>query len=237
MRVVGRIAQLARYPVKSMTGEQLATSKLTLQGLPEDRRYAFVQRSSRSAFPWLTARECPDLLRYRPTVGGESPEGAVVTVTTPDGENVPVTSDKLRQELESCSGRDLFLMHDGRGSYDVAPVSLITRQTIAQVANESGTSAEPRRFRPNLFVELDGGSAFDELDWVGSVLRVGNTARLAVTEADQRCMMITLDPDTAKSNPAVLRSVVQQHRQCAGVYATVVTAGSVKVGDVIALEA
>jgi hypothetical protein len=46
--------------------------------------------------------------------------------------------------------------------------------------------------------------------------------------------MITLDPVGAKSSPAVLRCVVQQHKQFAGVYAVVVTPGEVRVGDTVA---
>ena len=64
MQSVGVIRQLGRYPVKSMRGEALPVTTLTLQGVPEDRRYAFVQAASRSSFPWLTARELPELLCY-----------------------------------------------------------------------------------------------------------------------------------------------------------------------------
>ena len=68
MNPVGKIHQLARYPVKSMGGQSLPATTLTLQGVPEDRRYAFVQTASRGSFPWLTAREMPELLRYKPTI-------------------------------------------------------------------------------------------------------------------------------------------------------------------------
>ena len=104
MNIVGRILQLARYPVKSMRGESLAATTLTLQGVPEDRRYAFVQAASRSDFPWLTARQFPDLLRYRPTVQGEELGDVVVSVTTPDGERLPIDSDELRRQIEAQSG-------------------------------------------------------------------------------------------------------------------------------------
>ena len=43
MQSVGVIRQLGRYPVKSMRGEPLFATTLTLQGVPADRRYAFVQ--------------------------------------------------------------------------------------------------------------------------------------------------------------------------------------------------
>jgi MOSC domain-containing protein YiiM len=49
-------------------------------------------------------------------------------------------------------------------------------------------------------------------------------------------MIITLDPDSAKSSPHVLRYVVQQHKQWAGVYGTVLTPGDVRIGDPIWLE-
>ncbi|MGH9354001.1 MAG: MOSC N-terminal beta barrel domain-containing protein, partial [Terriglobia bacterium] len=78
MQSAGVIRRLARYPVKSMRGEALPATTLTLQGVPEDRRYAFVQTASRSSFPWLTARELPELLCYGTSVEGEgSPEVVV----------------------------------------------------------------------------------------------------------------------------------------------------------------
>jgi uncharacterized protein YcbX len=236
MQSVGVICQLGRYPVKSMRGESLPATTLTLQGVPADRRYAFVQKASRSSFPWLTARELPELLCYSTCVEEAGAQEAEVTVTTPGGEKLPIKSDELRQALEARSGRELFLLHDYRGSYDVAPVSLISRQTITRIADESETQEDPLRFRPNLVLDLEGGEAFDELSWVGRILRVGNAARIAITEADQRCMMITLDPGSAKSSPAVLRCVAQQHKQCAGVYATVLASGEVRVGDTVSLE-
>jgi uncharacterized protein YcbX len=42
MQSVGVIRQLGRYPVKSMRGEPLFATTLTLQGVPADRRYRFV---------------------------------------------------------------------------------------------------------------------------------------------------------------------------------------------------
>jgi uncharacterized protein len=236
MHSAGVICQLGRYPVKSMRVEILPATMLTLQGVPEDRRYAFVQATSRSSFPWLTARELPELLCYRTSVEETDLPEVAVTVTTPSGEKWPIASDELRRALEVRSGRDLFLLRDYRGSYDVAPISLISRQTIMRIAEESQTREEPLRFRPNLLVDLKDGQPFDELNWVGRILRVGNVARIAITEADQRCMMINLDPANGKASPGILRCVVQQHAKCAGVYATVLTPGEVRVGDTVVLE-
>jgi uncharacterized protein len=236
MNPVGTIRQLARFPVKSMRGEALPATMLTLQGVPEDRRYAFVQAASRSGFPWLTARQLPELLRYRPAVEAEGSGETVVTVTTPSGATWPVDSEELRREIEARSGRALFLLHDGRGSYDAAPISLISRQTVARIAEESGTPENPWRFRPNLLIDLQEGGAFEELKWAGRVLRVGDAARVAIIKVDQRCVMITMDPESGESSPSVLRCVAQQHENCAGIYGTVLTPGEVRPGDPIWLE-
>jgi uncharacterized protein len=233
---IGSILQLARYPVKSMRGESLPAASLTFHGIADDRRYAFVQTGSRSDFPWLTARQFPELLLYKPTVEQEESGEVVVTVTTPSGERWPVDSDELRREIEQRSGRGLFLLRQHRGSYDAAPISIISRQTIARIAEESGIQEDFRRFRPNLLVDLLNGGPFEELTWVGRILRVGDSARVAITKVDQRCAIITLDPENAESSPQVLRCVVDQHAQCAGVYGAVITPGEVRTGEPVWFE-
>jgi uncharacterized protein YcbX len=237
MQRVGIIRMLARYPVKSMQGSAHDSLPLTLQGFEEDRRYAFVQAESRSSFPWLTAREMPELLRWQTSVEKPGMPEVSVTVTTAAGERWPVASSELRQTIEKRCGRQVFLLRDYRGSFDVSNVSLISEQTVERIAEESQTEANPWRFRPNLLVQLDGGAAFDELKWVGRVLRVGDKARVAVIKEDERCVMITLDPATGERAPQILRSVVQHHNQCAGIYGTVLTPGEVHAGDAIHLEA
>jgi uncharacterized protein len=237
MQTLGVIRRLSRYPVKSMQGEALPSADLTLQGFAEDRRYAFVQANSRSAFPWLTARELPELLYYRTTVEKAGTPDVAVKVATAHGENWPIESDDLRKALEARSGRPLFLLREHRGLYDAAPVSLISTQTVTRIAEESGTPENSRRFRPNLLVDLHDAGPFEELQWVGKILRIGSAARIAVTKADQRCVMITLDPDTGESSPEILKCVVQKHGQNAGIYATVLTSGEVRAGDPIFLEA
>lgn len=225
-----------RYPVKSMRGEPLDSVSLTFQGFTEDRRFAFVQAESRSSFPWFTARELADLLRYATSVNDAGTAQVTVTITTPDGDSWPVQSEELRQHLEHRFGAKLFLLRDYRGCFDVAPVSLITTQSVAQIAQETSTPENMLRFRPNLLVELDGGKAYQEMEWVGRTVRIGDTARVAFTEADQRCMMITLDPATGVASPEVLKCVVQQHAKCAGIYGYVLSPGELRAGDAIRLE-
>src|ERR1700680_684246 len=114
---IGTVARLFRYPVKSMRGEELSATPVTLQGLPGDRRFAFVQAESRSPLPWLTARDVSDLLRFRPFYPdgfdgtGRAP---ALRVATPDGAEYDVQDPALRAELEKRLGRPLFLLQDYR---------------------------------------------------------------------------------------------------------------------------
>jgi uncharacterized protein YcbX len=63
MRIeIGHVEAIFRYPVKSMSGEQLEAAELGWHGLVGDRRLAFRRMDDRSGFPWLTASKLPDLL-------------------------------------------------------------------------------------------------------------------------------------------------------------------------------
>jgi len=235
MEKVGIIRTIVRYPVKSMAGEELPRTDLGPQGLPGDRRYAFVQAASKTLFPWFTAREHPRLLLYRPAYEDPASQRSRVLVTTPSGVALPVHGDELRRELEEESGRPLYLLGDHRGSYDIAAVSIFGLATAARIADESGTPVDPARFRANFYV--DGADAFAEERWVGRVLRLGDAARVAVTAPDERCAIVSLDPRTGASDPGVLRAIAQRHGNRAGVYGAVLTPGTVRVGDAVTVEA
>jgi hypothetical protein len=54
--------------------------------------------------------------------------------------------------------------------------------------------------------------------------------------SDARCSMVNVDPDSARADPAVLRSIVRINENNAGVYGTVVRAGRLAVGQTICLQ-
>lgn len=234
MERVGRVTAAWRYPVKSMAGEQLESASVTLQGVQRDRWYAFVQAGMDSPFPWLTGREMATLLQHRPSWSeGERP---ALSIRTPGGEEWPIASDELREHLERESGKQVFLLSNYRGSFDVAPVTLISAGTIGRIAEASETDPEPGRFRMNFYVETESGEPFAEDAWVGRVLRIGETVRVGVTERDRRCLMITLHPQSAEPAPSVLKAAGQLNEAYAGIYGAVLTPGEVREGDEIVLE-
>lgn len=236
---VARVVALYRYPVKSMRGEEVTRARLYWHGLEGDRRYAFVRGDDRSGFPWLTARQIPAMVRYVPAfVEPERPRESAVTVCTPEGIVWPVESDELLDELSMAyrGAGPISLMQLSRGAVDSANVSLISMASVAAIGTRAGLAIEPRRFRPNIVVETLDSEPFGEERWVGRPLVFGDqpdAPRVHLHRKDVRCMMINLNPATGQQDPTVLRTVVRDRDECAGIYGSVLRLGEIQVGDVV----
>src|SRR4029079_7933345 len=66
MSIIGKVASLGRYPVKSVRGEELDEAFAGYPGVYGDRVFAFKSSASPAGFPYFTAREQRRLLQYRP---------------------------------------------------------------------------------------------------------------------------------------------------------------------------
>jgi uncharacterized protein len=234
-RLVGRVAGLWRYPVKSMAAESLAEGDVSWHGFGGDRRWAFVRDGSQqSGFPWLTLRERGDMGHYRPSfVEPARPDKSATVVHTPSGALFDVTDPALAAELWPDGAR---VIRQDRGVFDTFPLSLITTQTIARLGELVGARLGVERFRPNLLIEAADEAPFAEDDWVSCVLRIGSV-RLRVDKRDGRCAVITIDPASTERNPEILRTVAQHRQGCLGVYGSTVEPGRIAVGDGVFLEA
>ncbi len=129
----------------------------------------------------------------------------------------------------------LTLMRSERAMTDCRPFSMFSLQSARQLAEETGTPMDKRRFRANVYVDLTSAQGFAENDFVGRSLRIGPKAVVTILERDPRCMMITLDPDTGEKTPAILKKVAQAHDGMAGVYGAVIVEGMLHKGDSVEL--
>jgi len=120
--------------------------------------------------------------------------------------------------------------------FDAFPVHLLTTASLrALAAKTPGSRFDVRRFRPNVLVEPTGGAeGLVEIGWNGRALRVGD-AVLSIAMPAMRCSMTTHAVDDLPKDPTVLRTIVRDANQNFGVYATVTTAGAVRVGDAVTL--
>lgn len=231
--VVGHVAGIWRYPVKSMGAESLDAVDVSWHGLAGDRRWAFVRHgTTRSGFPWLTIRERPDMGHYRPSfVDPDRPDASPTMVRTPSGRDLDVVDPALAGEL----GPGVRVLKQDRGVFDTMPLSLITTRTIAGLGALVGTDLDVLRFRPNLLIEPLDDAPFSEDAWVGRVLCIGGL-RMRVDQRDQRCVMVNVDPVTTERDPSVLRAIARHRQACLGVYGSTVRAGRVALGDSVLLE-
>lgn len=232
---VGKIKAIFRYPVKSMAGEQLESAKLGWHGLEGDRRFALHRVGNEGGFPWLTAGRLPQLLQYKPVNRSANGDGDLPThIITPDGRELDLRGEALQQELSAAFGSPVQMMRLDQGIFDEAKVSVISTATIQAIGQEAGFDLDVRRFRPNLLIETLDGKPFAEDAWVGKIVRFkddDSAAGISVSMRDIRCAMINIDPVTGISDPNVLKAAVRLNDNDAGVYASVMKAGVISVGD------
>ena len=261
MSTIGTVDGLWRYPVKSMRGEALAEAYLGFSGAYGDRVYAFKSAACEQVFPYLTGREQARMLAFKPSFRNpalaakpvnwaaaeqegaglnacfDDPDNLAVDVETPSGEVLAIDDPALIRLLRQDLGddHDLTLLKSDRALTDCRPVSLISLQTVSQLGEEIGMSIDPRRFRANIYMNLETEAGFGEDDLVGRTLGIGPRVRIAVVARDARCKMITLDPDSGEADPRVLRQVARGHGGNAGVYGAVLCEGVITSGDRIQL--
>jgi uncharacterized protein YcbX len=261
MSTIATVDSLWRYPVKSMRGEELDEAFVGFSGVYGDRLFAFRSSASPKGFPYLTAREQPQLLQYRPRFRNPDkaarpinlaeadrlgpglnpvfadPPDLMVEVEAPTGETFAIDDPALLRRLRNgvAAAPDLTLVRSERAMTDCRPVSLMSLQSVRQLGEEMRTSVDQRRFRANIYLDLSARTGFAENGFVGRSIRIGSKAVIAMLERDPRCVMITLDPDTGASMPAILRHVAQAHQAMAGVYGAVLVEGMVRKGDAVQL--
>ena len=242
---VGRICEIVKYPVKSMAGTRTESAFLGWHGLEGDRRFAFRRSGDDGSFPWLSASRLPELLLYQPLAldepGGES---LPTHVRTPHGSQLELRSAELNAEISQRCGSNVELMNLKHGIFDEATISVISLATMAGIGREAGLELDRRRFRANIVVDTERTEPFLEDEWVGGTLVFGSEPRgvgaasepaVNVTMPDLRCVMINLDPDTAEKDARVMKTAVRLNQNNAGVYATVVRTGQLRVGDLVSL--
>ena len=232
---LGYVRELVRYPVKSMAGVATDSAFLGWHGLQGDRRFAFRRLNDNSGFPWLSASRLPELLLYQPLhLDPNAGEPVPSHVRTPEGIELALESAELRNSVAEKFGKPVELMKLKHGIFDDATVSVINLATIAAIGAKVEQRLDTRRFRANIVLDSDSVEPFLEDQWLGGTLIFGNDETGPMVNAtlrDVRCVMINLNPDTAESDPRIMKAAVRLNENCAGAYGTVVRTGRISVGD------
>jgi uncharacterized protein YcbX len=208
------VAEIWRYPVKSMAGERIPTATITREGIVGDR---VVQVQDARGLT-ITARTHPGLLAFRATVGPEAE-------TLVNG--VPYTAPEIAEAVRRVVGAGAGLVRDeSTDRFDVLPLLVATDGAISQLG------VDRRRFRPNILV--GGVEGLAERAWPGRQMRIG-TAVVGFKRLRGRCVMITWDPDTLEQDPSVLERIIAELGGRLALDTFVVEEGRVAVGDPVEL--
>ena len=208
------VAELWRYPVKSMAGERLRKVNLTPLGLDGDRIVHVENARGRV----VTARTHPKLLGHRAVLDAQG---------EPLVDSRPWTDPSVTADIEHIAGGGARLVLDnGAARFDILPLLVATDGAIAAFGYNG------RRLRPNLVI--GGVQGLAERTWEGKILRIGDVL-IALADLRGRCVMTTYDPDTLAQDHRVLQSIVRRFDGRLALNAAVVRAGHVREGDRVEL--
>lgn len=254
--VVGRVAALHRYPVKSFQGERVDRVAFGPRGMEGDRRLGVVEVASGHV---LSAKRVHELLDAEART---TPSG--IEIRVPGGEWLPAPSAAAGAAVSGWLGldarvepppadtalpftmsfniddetQDVFEWAGPAGTFvDLADVHVLTTASIAAAAAEHPEGAwAVDRFRPTVLIEADD-DGFVEDAWVGGRLRFGGVEVVA-DQPTIRCPMTTRPQNGLPRDLDVLKTINRVHGGNLGLYCTLARVGEVAVGDpVVALPA
>lgn len=234
------VAEIWRYPIKSVGGEQLSIATVTELGILGDRGWGIYDIDTDTV---LTARRTPELL-----FASAALDGADVAVELPDGSTLSSRDADCNDRLTAWLGRPVELRAAGSngGTYEVpldfendenwvswqGPGGAWHDSSKSRISILSRTSLgewDQRRFRANVIAD---GSGEDDL--VGSQVRVGAAVTLDVTKRIDRCVIVTRPQPGLDRDLDVLRTINAEHETCLSVGALISTGGTIGQGDTIA---
>lgn len=252
------VSRLAIAPVKGLAVVAVPSVRLTHVGVREDRRFFLLDEAGKvvtirrhaelaAVVPaWRPGAQRLDLtLPDRSVVGGDADLELGEAVASELYGRPRVGREVLGPYSDALSAlagaRVRLAMHDDPGSgWDEAPVSIVSRASLDEVARRGALDGEVdvRRFR--MLVELDGvEEPLGEDAWIGSEVELGG-ARLRIVAALGRCAIVTRHPDSGERDWDGLRVLAEwrgKDHVCLGVLGEVVSEGEIAVGDELRVAA
>nr|WP_244868038.1 MOSC N-terminal beta barrel domain-containing protein [Vannielia litorea] len=245
------MAQIWRHPIKSHGRERVAGVALEAgQSMPWDRRWAIAHEDSAFEGDWVKCSNFaitthrPRLCPFNITLTeGDAPEAHVTHTDLGEMRFHPDRPDEAARFVEwvaPLSPEGLpkparLVSLPGRGFTDseFPSVTLFSMASHRAVEDALGQQITPLRWRGNLWVE--GLEAWEEFDWIGREIRVGN-AVLRGVERTQRCPMTMTNPETgARDVPTVKTLASTFGHKDFSIRCEVIEGGEIAEGSAVAL--
>lgn len=237
LTLVGRVVSLWRYPVSSLSGEQLESLDLSPQGVTGDRTHGlFDVETDLAIYPAKDTR-----WNAAPLVHARWQNGDLqlsVDGTQWQGADDPTILDRIGTVL----GRPVHLRAYGSETrhgaaaprYKIEPIHLISRQGLATLqAVLPDTVLDECRFRPNIVVDLpDSPDGIPEYRLLGQEFSIGDL-HLRGTDPCVRCGFTSLRQPSLPEDPRVLRTLVKEFQRNFGIYCEALSHGRIALGDAV----
>ena len=249
METLGTVAQLWRYPVKSMQGEQVDHLDLAAGGAVGDRVLAIVDPAAKKV---LSAKRYADLL-----MASARFDGGDVVITLPDGSEHQATDPNVHEVLSTWLDLDVRLeppppnvvypmeMYSGMSDestpvfdwpgppgtwLDLADAHWLTTASLASIAELAPEGQwDVRRFRPTALIET-AAEGWPEEGWTSIALGEVHSDVLMPT---MRCSMPSRGQPGLDRDLAIGTTIRDRHDNNLGVYASVTLGGRVSLGDTV----
>jgi uncharacterized protein YcbX len=240
--LVGRVAEIWRYPVSSVGGECVASAELSALGVSGDRQFGLIDTVTNiPAAPEKDHRWRKALHLKARSVPGDLPE-----IVFPNGHAFAVNEPSLNRVLSDYFGFAAGIAtyaHTGRVDFPLTryrnrhfAAHLLTRTSLQHLAKLGNVEAiDSRRFRPTFLIELSNGSGFIEREWIGCRLRLGGID-LTTQEETKRCGMTFISQSGIAEDPEILRNILRHNKRNLGIYCSIDNVGTINVGDEFFIE-
>lgn len=249
-RPVATVERILRYPVKGLSPEDLGEVALQAgAALPFDRAWAIESGSGR--FDPGNPKYLPKINFYM-LMRDELLAGLTTTFDEHTGvleirqRSEPLARGNLRdaagcREIESfirgyfgdrLRGAPKVVHAPGHSFSDVSAkcVHVVNRASLEALSNAAGREIDEVRFRPNLVV--DGWPAWHEFSLLGETIYTEGGVALEMFKRTERCAATNVDPVTGRRDMTI-PELLKEHwgHTDFGVYAMVVTGGTLRVGS------
>jgi uncharacterized protein len=229
------VEQIWRYPVKSIGGERIESTRADKDGVRGDRVWA-VQDAAGKLGSGKNSRRFTRIYGLLGLTARYEDLAEPPVVTGQDGTDYPVATGAADEYLRSLAGKRVWVRRDtGIMHFDGVPFTLVGTATLDWLgAQLPGVPVEARRLRPNLVVRTS--EPFEEEAWLDQTVRVGSAE--AVFEVIlPRCVMVGMaQPGLARSN-AVLKRIADRTDNPLGmaIGGQVTKPGTIAIGDLVRL--
>jgi uncharacterized protein YcbX len=246
-----RLVQIARYPVKSLQGEDLSSAQIEPDGLGGDRCWGIRDQSTGRI---LTGRRAPQLLFAAAAL---APDGLPL-ITLPTGVTCqgpgadtdaalsewldkpvrlvssvaapPAPAEYFADATDDMSQAIEWTMPAGRFVDALALLVLTTASLRTATALYPSGDWQVRRFRPNLVLDVPGDGWVEDT-WCGDAAIHIGSVQLRPHEPCVRCTMVTRSQPDLCEDRDIFRSLARHHRGHLGAWTAVINGGTVRVGD------